>query len=43
MRGKTGNADPDTKSRDRSGEGNPETGGHVRNDDAVNKENDGRR
>ena len=38
MRGKTGSADPDSKSRNRSGEDDPETGGPVRNDDAVNKE-----
>ena len=38
MRGKTGNADPDSESRNRSGEGNPKTGDPVRNDDAVNKE-----
>ena len=38
MRGETGSAAPDSKSRDRSGEGDPETGGPVRNDDAVNKE-----
>ena len=38
MRGETGGADPDSKSRNRSGEGDPETGDPVRNDDAVNKE-----
>lgn len=38
MRGETGGADPDSKSRNRSGEGDPDTGDPVRNDDAVNKE-----
>ena len=38
MRGETGSSDPDSKSRNRSREGDPETEGPVRNDDAVNKE-----